>query len=210
MDASTPTPNPDGTHLYERVRDITRLLHESLRELGHDKRIEASLGAVPDAKARLSFIARVTGEAAEKVLNTVDEAQAEQMALAERAGALAARLRGRGADRELVDFVADVQQIAQAFSAQLTDIMLAQDFHDLTGQTVGKVVAIASNVEDALLQLLLETSNNAANAAQAAAAANAAKPAARGPLDGPVADATRTDVVANQEQVDDLLASLGF
>ena len=65
MDASTLDHSPDGAHLYERVREITRRLHESLRELGHDKRIEASLGAVPDAKARLSFIARVTGEAAE-------------------------------------------------------------------------------------------------------------------------------------------------
>ncbi len=196
MDASTPHASPDGAQLYERVREITRRLHESLRELGHDKRIEASLGNMPDAKARLSFIARVTGEAAEKVLNTVDAAQAQQQALAERAAALADRLRGRGADVELVDFVADVQQIAHATGEQLTDIMLAQDFHDLTGQTVGKVVTIASSVEDALLQLLIETSNGAV--------------AARGPLDGPVADTTRTDVVANQEQVDDLLASLGF
>lgn len=196
MDASTPNASPDGAQLYERVREITRRLHESLRELGHDKRIEASLGAVPDAKARLSFIARVTGEAAEKVLNTVDAAQAQQQALAERAAALADRLRGRGADVELVDFVADVQQIAHATGEQLTDIMLAQDFHDLTGQTVGKVVAIASSVEDALLQLLIETSHG--------------NVAARGPLDGPVADTTRTDVVANQAQVDDLLASLGF
>lgn len=196
MDASTPNASPDGAQLYERVREITRRLHESLRELGHDKRIEASLAGVPDAKARLSFIARVTGEAAEKVLNTVDAAQAQQQALAERAAALADRLRGRGADVELVDFVADVQQIAHATGEQLTDIMLAQDFHDLTGQTVGKVVTIASSVEDALLQLLIETSNGAV--------------AARGPLDGPVADTTRTDVVANQAQVDDLLASLGF
>lgn len=196
MDASTPTQSPDGTHLYERVREITKRLHESLRELGHDKRIEASLGAVPDAKARLSFIAKVTGEAAEKVLNTVDVAQAEQLALAERAAALAARLRGQGADRELVDFVADVQLVSQATSAQLTEIMLAQDFHDLTGQTVGKVVAVASGVEDALLQLLLETSG--------------VPVPSRGALDGPVADPSRTDVVANQAQVDDLLASLGF
>jgi chemotaxis protein CheZ len=195
MDASTQT--PDGTHLYERVREITKRLHESLRELGHDKRIEASLGAVPDAKARLSFIAKVTGEAAEKVLNTVDAAQAQQNALAVRAGAIAARLRAAGsADAELLAFADDVQGTAQATSAQLTEIMLAQDFHDLTGQTVSKVVTVASGVEDALLQLLLETSGGPA--------------ASRGALDGPVADPSRTDVVSNQAQVDDLLASLGF
>lgn len=195
MDASTPA--PDAAHLYGRVREITKRLHESLRELGHDKRIEASLGAVPDAKARLSFIAKVTGEAAEKVLNTVDAAQAQQNALAARAGEVAARLRAAGsADADLLAFADDVQATAQATSAQLTEIMLAQDFHDLTGQTVSKVVAVASGVEDALLQLLLETSG--------------APAASRGALDGPVADPSRTDVVANQAQVDDLLASLGF
>jgi chemotaxis protein CheZ len=196
MDASTQTQTPDGTHLYERVREITKRLHESLRELGHDKRIEASLGAVPDAKARLSFIAKVTGEAAEKVLNTVDAAQAQQNALAERAAAFAEGLRAQGADPDLLAFAESVQETAQATSAQLTEIMLAQDFHDLTGQTVSKVVTVASGVEDALLQLLLETSG--------------APAASRGALDGPVADPSRTDVVANQAQVDDLLASLGF
>ena len=100
---------------------------------------------------------------------------------------------------ELLRFAEEVQSGAQATSAKLTDIMLAQDFHDLTGQTVGKVVEVATTVEDALLQLLLETSTAPAPATT------------RGPLDGPVADsATRTDVVANQAQVDDLLASLGF
>ncbi len=193
---------PDARVLYTRVRDITRNLHDAMRELGHDKRLEASLGAVPDAKARLSFIARVTGEAAEKVLNTVDAAQAQQEALVERAGAIAAMLRAAPVDAdlrgELLRFAEEVQSGAQATSAQLTDIMLAQDFHDLTGQTVGKVVEVATSVEDALLQLLLETSP-------------ASVQTTRGPLDGPVADsANRTDVVANQEQVDDLLASLGF
>ena len=202
MNQTTEAHAPDARVLYTRVRDITKNLHDALRELGHDKRIEASLGAVPDAKARLSFIARVTGEAAEKVLNTVDAAQARQEAMAARAGAVAALLREATADAdlrgELLRFAEEVQSGAQATSAQLTDIMLAQDFHDLTGQTVGKVVEVASSVEDALLQLLLETSP-------------ASVATTRGPLDGPVADsASRTDVVANQAQVDDLLASLGF
>jgi chemotaxis protein CheZ len=193
---------PDARVLYGRVRDITKNLHDAMRELGHDKRIEASLGAVPDAKARLSFIARVTGEAAEKVLNTVDAAQARQETLAARALAIAEMLRDAPIDAqlrgELLQFAEEVRCDAQATCAQLTDIMLAQDFHDLTGQTVGKVVAVATSVEDALLQLLLETSP-------------ATVAVARGPLDGPVVDAaTRTDVVANQAQVDDLLASLGF
>lgn len=189
----------DARQIVDRVRDITRRLHEALHELGHDKRIEASLGVVPDAKARLSFIARVTGDAAEKVLNTVDAAQAQQAALVERAAGIEAALAAGGdidARAELLRFAGEVKAQASSTGTQLTEIMLAQDFHDLTGQTVSKVVEAASAVEDALLQLLLE--------AQPVAPA-------RGPLQGPVPDATgRTDVVKDQQQVDDLLASLGF
>ena len=76
--------------------------------------------------------------------------------------------------------------------------MLAQDFHDLTGQTVRKVVEIASGLEKSLLQLLLDTSPPS-------------MAAELGPLSGPVAEpAARADVVSGQAQVDDLLESLGF
>lgn len=196
MDATPHTQSGDAAVLYTRVREITCRLHDALRELGHDKRIEASLGAVPDAKARLDFIARVTSEAAEKVLNTVDSAKARQDELGTRAAAIQARLAGAGGDGELLAFLQEVQDVTQSTSGQLTEIMLAQDFHDLTGQTVRKVVDTASAVEDALLHLLLETGPVVA--------------APRGPLEGPVADPTRADVVSNQAQVDDLLASLGF
>lgn len=192
------TLDPAAQKLYQRVGELTRKLHEALRELGHDKRIEATLGAVPDAKQRLSFIARVTGEAAEKVLNNVDAAQAQQQVLAERAGEIVAMVRSGAASaagEQVLHFAGEVIAGAEATHAQLTEIMLAQDFHDLTGQTVRKVVEVATSVEDALLQLLLDAGP---------------PPAARGPLDGPVADTSRTDVVANQAQVDDLLESLGF
>ena len=188
---------------YQRVGEITRQLHEALRELGYDKQIESTLGTLPDAKARLSFIARVTGDAAEKVLDTVDKAQAEQDTLAAEAARIQellvkdpVRAVASGA---VLCFVGDVKSNAERTSAQLTEIMMAQDFHDLTGQTVHKVVDMASKLEDALLKLLLDAAPPNSAAEQ------------HGFLNGPVADAaTRTDVVANQAQVDDLLESLGF
>jgi chemotaxis protein CheZ len=77
---------------------------------------------------------------------------------------------------------------------------MAQDFHDLTGQVVAKVVALASELEDSLVKLLLQ-----------AAPAGQAQKIELGFLNGPVVDPeNRTDVVANQGEVDDLLASLGF
>jgi chemotaxis protein CheZ len=196
----TPTTDrpPQAPALYQRIGEITRQLHEALRELGYDKTIETSLGHLPDARSRLAYIARVTGDAAEKVLNTVDTAQATQARLAAEASRLETDLRaGTPPDTgALLAFAGSVREGAQATGGQLTEIMLAQDFHDLTGQTVGKVVEVASRIEDALLKLLLDT-----------APATAAE---HGLLDGPVADTTRTDVVADQAQVDDLLESLGF
>jgi chemotaxis protein CheZ len=191
----------EGRGFYRRIGEITRQLHEALRELGYDKKIESSLGALPDARARLSFIARLTGEAAEKVLNTVDSAQAQQNDLAARAMRMEALLRhdaaGALASGAVLAFVGQVTGSAQRTSAQLTDIMLAQDFHDLTGQTVRKVVDIASGLEEALLKLLLEASPPGV--------------VEHGPLEGPVAEpAARADVVSSQAQVDDLLESLGF
>ena len=189
---------PEAQMFYQRVGEITRRLHEALRELGYDKQIEASLGSLPDARSRLNFIARLTGEAAEKVLNTVDAAQARQAALVQQADRIDQMLQvGRPDAGALRAFTQMVRDNAAATGSQLTDIMLAQDFHDLTGQTVRKVVDVAAGLEESLLKLLLEASPPSS--------------LDRGLLDGPVADAsTRTDVVTNQEQVDDLLESLGF
>ena len=191
----------EGTALYRRIGEITRQLHDALRELGYDKQIESSLGALPDAKARLSFIARLTGEAAEKVLNTVDAAQAEQADMSARAAQVEALLRDDAAaaveSGAVLAFIGHVKGNSQRTSSRLTDIMMAQDFHDLTGQTVRKVVDIASGLEEALVKLLLETSPPAT--------------VEHGPLDGPVAEpAGRADVLSSQAQVDDLLESLGF
>jgi chemotaxis protein CheZ len=96
--------------------------------------------------------------------------------------------------------VGDVEARTVRIDQHLTDIMLAQDFHDLTGQVVAKVIALATDLEDSLLKLLVQV----------------VPPEQREKIDtqvlhGPVVDPDRrTDVVKNQTEVDDLLASLGF
>ncbi len=190
--------------VYKRIGELTRTLHDALQQLGYDKQIENSLGALPDARSRLNFIAKLTGDAAEKVLNTVDAAQAQQDALVAQAVKIEADLKndpvGAVARGEVLNFITQVKTNAQLTTSQLSEIMLAQDFHDLTGQTVRKVVEVAGTLEDALLKLLLESTPP-----------DQRPPVHEGFLNGPVADPTaRTDVVSNQAQVDDLLESLGF
>lgn len=195
---------PEAFDVFHRIGNLTRSLHDALKELGYDKQIESSIGTLPDARSRLSFIARLTGEAAEKVLNTVDCAQLQQNALITEANRLEALLDAGGNDAvvraEMKAFVGCVRGAAQQAGAQLTDIMLAQDFHDLTGQTIRKVVEIATTLEDSLVQLLMDATPPEERVAVQSEG-----------LQGPVADATgRLDVVSNQAQVDEMLESLGF
>jgi chemotaxis protein CheZ len=104
---------------------------------------------------------------------------------------------------ELLSWSRDVVELSEKSDARLTEIMMAQDFHDLTGQVINRVVQLAATIEEQLLALLLQSAPAGAPGQDKAYDMNA--------LEGPVVDAEgRTDVVADQKDVDDLLASLGF
>ncbi len=192
------------TDMYQRLGAITRQLHAALKELGYTDRLRGTVDQLPDAQSRLSYIARLTGEAAEKVLNHVELGKTEQARVAERGRQLhstIAAVPGLGkAMPELLEWSKDVIDAAEQTDARLTDIMMAQDFHDLTGQVIARVVQLAEQIEDQLLSLLLQSAPGASVA-----------PENTPDLNGPVVDAEgRTDVVTDQQGVDDLLASLGF
>jgi chemotaxis protein CheZ len=92
--------------------------------------------------------------------------------------------------------------------ALLMDIMMAQDFQDLTGQVIKKITGLAQDLEKQLVQLLIDFSpaipkkDSEANNAEAGDNSSL--------LNGPQIDPDAVDIVASQEQVDDLLDSLGF
>ncbi len=192
-----------ATEVFLQIGTITRLLHDTLSQLGVMPQLKRVANGLPDARSRLNYIADKTACAAEKVLNTVDSAKAEQATIAQKTRELAAALTANPvkavASGAVLNFVQDVEQATARTDQQLTEIMLAQDFHDLTGQVVAKVVALANDLEGSLLKLLI----------QVVPADQVHK--VETVLQGPVVDAEgRTDVVSNQGEVDDLLASLGF
>lgn len=204
-DDTHPAPGTlSNAEVHQHIGALTRQLHDSLTGLGLATKVQNWAGELPDAKSRLSYIARLTGEAAEKVLNAVDQAKAQHDFIASetrRIGALivqdpvAAVAKG-----EVMNFVSDVEAASQKIDTHLTDIMMAQDFHDLTGQVVKKVVQLTSDLEDSLVKLLVQV-----------VPPDQRDKVSTEVLHGPVVDATgRTDVVTNQGEVDDLLASLGF
>ncbi len=207
MDHNDAHPGQASDQVFQQLGAITRQLHDALKELGYADKLKGTVEQLPDAQSRLSYIARLTGEAAEKVLNHVDVAKAEQAQIVQRGRQLRdtiTRVPGLAkAMPELLEWTDGVVEQAQRTDARLTEIMLAQDFHDLTGQVVQRVVQLAATIEEQLLALLLQSAPTGAPGQDRAYDMNAPQ--------GPVVDpAGRTDVVADQKDVDDLLASLGF
>ena len=190
--------------MFRQLGAITRQLHDTLTELGVMPKLQRAADGLPDARSRLSYIATKTGEAADKVLNSVDQAKVEHARIVSSTRAIAAAIIADPvravASGAVMNFVGEVEASTERIDRHLTDIMMAQDFHDLTGQVVAKVVALAGDLEDSLVKLLVQAApHEVANKVETAA------------LHGPVVDhAGREDTVANQGEVDDLLASLGF
>ncbi|MFG6465590.1 protein phosphatase CheZ [Roseateles sp. BYS87W] len=190
--------------VFQQLGTITRTLHDTMQRLGVMPKLQVATDGLPDARSRLNYIATKTAAAADKVLNSVDQAKAEHAGITQATKDLAAALVNDPvravASGAVMNFVKDVETRTGNIDAHLTDIMLAQDFHDLTGQVVAKVVTLANDLEDSLVKLLVQV----------------VPPDQREKVDpnilqGPVVNPEgRTDVVADQGEVDDLLASLGF
>ena len=190
--------------MFQKLGSITRQLHDALKELGYTDKLKGTVDQLPDAQSRLSYIARLTGEAADKVLNHVELGKTEQGLIAERGRQLADTISRvpalAKAMPELMEWTNDIITTSEQTDARLTDIMMAQDFHDLTGQVIARVVQLAGTIEEQLLGLLLQSAPSGQPGQDHAYE-----------LAGPVVDGEgRTDVVNDQKQVDDLLASLGF
>ena len=194
--------------MFERLGGIVRLLHDSLRELGYDKALTEASSQIIDAQDQLEYVATLTEQAANKVLNTLDEGMPAQDMLSKQAKRMDTRwselFAGQLSLDEFKALAGDSHQFAQAVvaateaeKARLLDIMMAQDFQDITGQLIKKVVAITKTVEHELAQLLRD------NAPPAVRDKLAAKPAL---MSGP----SLPSVALDQDNVDNLLADLGF
>lgn len=205
--------------LLNRVGHVTRLLHDSLRGLGLDKILEQVAQDIPDARDRLSYVAKMTEQAAERVLNATDAAIPFQEEIASNASRLEARWKevlkepslkteyNQVADETLL-FLSMTGKHTAETKALLMDIMMAQDFQDLTGQVIKKITGLAQDLEKQLVQVLIDFSpakpKKDADSEQAEVKDNALL------MNGPQINPDAADVVASQEQVDDLLDSLGF
>ena len=202
---------PDSGKVINQIGHMARTLHDTLRELGLHKEIQKAASSIPDARDRLNYVATLTSQAAERVLNATEAAQPVVEKMEVEAHYLSGQwqmLFDRKLDieqfKKLVTqthaFLYEVPKQTKLTNAYLMEIMMAQDFQDLTGQVIKKIAELTKNMEQQLLALLLENAPVSIKAELSP-----------GLLNGPVINPEgRTDVVTSQDQVDDILESLGF
>ncbi|TEA79422.1 protein phosphatase CheZ [Allopusillimonas ginsengisoli] len=199
--------NPDLIH---RIALVTRTLRQSMRELGLDTAIKDAAHAIPDARDRLHYVASMTEQAANRVLNAAERTMPLQDQLRRDAEGLAMRWQNWFETpldipeaRLIVDdtctLLADVPGKVQETQDLLREIILAQDFQDLTGQVITKMLGVMATLETELVQVLIDS------------VPQERRDEAFSRLNGPGrGHEQKKDIVTGQDQVDELLASLGL
>ncbi|MDX8398964.1 MAG: protein phosphatase CheZ [Gallionellaceae bacterium] len=205
MDTS---PRKKSTELPDaKVKKIalaTARLHRVLKELGHTRGLEKSASTMPDARDRLSFIDQSMHEASEKTISAVEASLPLSKNNRETCANLSMRLADTdfGSHQPLVmETISKLGEIAAAEESvqhNLMQIMEAQEFRDVAGQMVNKIVVAAEEIENILLDILKEYAPNAQDSLISTEGLTA----------GP--GQQTKDSVNGQDEVDDLLASLGF
>lgn len=191
--------------MFDRLGGLVRMMHDSMRELGYDRSLTDVASQITDAQGRLEYVASLTEQAANKVLNATDLGMPEQDILAKGAKILGGRWDNLFAGKMSIDefkllaadsktFTNTVMVATDAEKARLLEIMMAQDFQDLTGQLIKKVLVITHAVEHELAQILIDN------------APTELKEKAIELMAGPSVPNTALE----QDDVDNLLDSLGF
>jgi chemotaxis protein CheZ len=199
------------SEILKRIGNMTRILHNNLAALGFDKVLEQVATEIPEARDRLNYIARMTEQAAERVLSATEVATPIQDHVIKEAVALENfwKLSPSAPDTPValeiardktLQFVGMANSSAAQTKELLMEIMMAQDFQDLTGQVIKGLTTLTKDLEQQLTQLLIDFVPKNQNTMLSESLVH-------GPQINP---ADKKNVVASQSQVDDLLNSLGF
>lgn len=203
------------TQLFQEVGQLTRQLHDTMAGFTLDSKITAmTKNEIPDAKERLQYVINMTEQSANQTLNAVEGLMPVSKQLNEQARTLSEKWE-RFLDREMpfAEFKSMSSQITKHFQESkislllveegLNDILMAQGFQDITGQIIKRVIDLVQDLETSMVQLIKLSGGKSSEA----------KVEEKHALPGPVVpgiDDKAGDVAANQDDVDDLLSSLGF
>lgn len=201
--------------ILDRVGQITRLLHNSLCELGFDRALEAFCIEIPDTQDRLAYVSRLTDESADIVLTAIErgiplqDSLLDQAQQAEQATHLL--LAKKNLESGVKRFAEDTLTLSRSTQATCLEskaimlrIMMAQDFQDMTGQIVQKMMKLTERLESELTQVLVEFST-ANTELEITNKVHALKDFSKDKK-----SRAENEVIRTQSEIDALLASLGY
>ncbi|MBK1735687.1 chemotaxis protein CheZ [Halorhodospira abdelmalekii] len=211
------------TELFRELGTLTRDLHEAIKAFHYDERLaDITESEIPDARERLNYVITMTEQAAHRTLTVIEESTPLVQWVADEGARLAEQWRAfrrreleveqfRELCRELDEFLEHVQENGQRVTSQLNEALMAQDYQDLTGQIIRRVIALVEEVEGNLVQLVRISGQRMVDDPQRDERRQAQADARMQQGEGPaVPGSGQEGVVSGQDEVDDLLSSLGF
>src|SRR5690625_894147 len=210
--------------LYTEVGKLTRGLHDAIRNFEIDTSragVDSEhMSRMANAQERLDYVIKLTQSAADRTMDRVEEGGPLAAELGSQARAMAEawqRLRRREMSpaefrelsRRMEGFLDTAVDGADRLSGHFNDILMAQDFQDLSGQVLQRVILLVQEVEDRLVDLMRVASEveELTGLVRTIEPREEVSPTA---AEGPQIDGEREGVVSGQDEVDDLLSSLGF
>ncbi len=208
--------------LFQELGKMTRQLHDALNSFAVDSRMVALAESdIPDAKARLNHVIDMTEESANRTLTAVEgtlpiaeQLQDQANTLHEKWGRFCNKgmrvEEFRDMSKEIDGFLAVTKGHADKIHGNLSEVMMAQGFQDLTGQIIRRVITLVQEVEDNLVELIRLSGGARMEGADQATAGEQQQDVMQGVgPQVPGVDAA-AESVSGQDEVDDLLSSLGF
>jgi len=210
--------SPINTELFAEIGKLTRQLHDSLNNFNVDSRLnDLATADIPDAKERLNFVISRTEEAANKTMDAVESIFPVVDSIQQQISTVKPlwhKLMHNDLDigefkalcRDIDALLKTTEKETGKIHSLMTDVLMAQDFQDITGQVIRKVIDLVREVEDSLINML-----TAFGLSSEPNKSPHLPKVGDNLVEGPIINSeTRTDVVADQDDVDDLLSSLGF
>lgn len=212
----------ENVELFAEVGKLTRQLHDALNNFQIDDRIKnLATDDIPDAQTRLTYVIEETEKAANTTMDAVEASMPIAELLASRIDNVMPewkKLMTRQIEvgefkvlcKDLDELLEDGASQSARLTQLLTEVLMAQGYQDLTGQVIRRVIDLVKEVEESLVNMLTMFGERDGSE-QAKPLSPEADKAEGVKAEGPILDAeTRDDVVSGQDDVDDLLSSLGF
>jgi len=210
-------------NLYQEIGHLTRALHESIKNFKLDSKIQGAGSDIDEAQEGLQYVVEMTAKAANKTMDKVDESMPLSQSIASEAFEIKqewtrflnkemSAKEFRELTKRVSQFLENTEGSTKKLNANLSDILLAQDFQDLTGQVIQRITTMITDVESRLVNLVAMAGHvDQMTGIQHNEIKVQEKEEDINKGVGPQLNSEdNEDVASNQDEVDDLLSSLGF